>query len=75
MIRDRLVIVSAIGGLVEVVRSAGNVCSPGGVEPLAACMSAVIAHPERIAALGNQARERALSTFGYTRMLEVHAQV
>ncbi len=74
MFQGRLVIASAISGLVEVVKSAGNVCSPGDVEPQAACMSAVIAHPERIAALGNQAHERALSTFGHTRMLEVHAQ-
>src|SRR6267142_1362272 len=43
---------SAIGGPVEVVGSAGNVCPPGDVEPLAACGSAVIAHPERIPAPG-----------------------
>jgi glycosyltransferase involved in cell wall biosynthesis len=55
MMRGRLVIASTIGGLVEVVRTAGIVCPPGDVEPLAACMSAVIAHPERIAALGSQA--------------------
>jgi hypothetical protein len=69
------VIASAIGCMVEVVGSAGNVCSPGDVEPQAACMSAVIAYPERIAALGNQACERALSTFGHTRMLEVHGLI
>jgi glycosyltransferase involved in cell wall biosynthesis len=73
MMRGRLVIASVIGGLVEVVRTAGIVCPPGDVEPLAACMSAVIAHPERTAALGAR-RECVLSTFGYTRMLEVHAQ-
>ena len=73
--RGRLVIASAISGLVEVVRTVGIVCPTDDVEPLAACMSAVIAHPERIAALGSQARECVLSMFGYTRMLEVHAQV
>jgi len=75
MMRGRLVIASAIGGLGEVVGSAGIVCPPGDAEALAGCMSAVIAHPERIAALGSKARERALSTFGYARMLEEHAQV
>ena len=75
MMRGRLVIASAIGGLGEVVGSAGIVCPPGDAEALAGCMSAVITHPERIAALGSKARERALSTFGYARMLEEHAQV
>ncbi len=75
MMRGRLVIASAIGGLGEVVGSAGMVCPPGDAEALADCMSAVIAHPERIAALGSKARERAISTFGYARMLEEHAQV
>jgi len=32
--RGRLVIVSAIGGLGEVVAGAGNICPPGNVEPL-----------------------------------------
>jgi len=75
MMRGRLVIASAIGGLGEVVGSAGIVCPPGDAEALAGCMSAVITHPERIAALGGKARERALSTFGYARMLEEHAEV
>ena len=55
MMRGRLVIASAIGGLADVVRTARVVCPPSDVEPLATCMSAVIAHPERIAALGSQA--------------------
>jgi glycogen synthase len=75
MMRGRLVIASAIGGLGEVVGSAGIVCPPGDAEALAVCMSDVIAHPERIAVLGSKARERALSTFGYARMLEEHADV
>lgn len=75
MMRGRLVIASAIGGLGEVVGNAGIVCPPGDAEALAVCMSAVIAHPERIAALGSKARERALSTFGYARMLEEHREV
>jgi glycosyltransferase involved in cell wall biosynthesis len=75
MMRGRLVIASAIGGLGEVVGSAGIVCPPGDAEALAACMIAVIADPEQIVALGSKARKRALSTFGYTRMLEEHAEL
>jgi glycosyltransferase involved in cell wall biosynthesis len=75
MMRGRLVIASAIGGLGEVVGNAGIVCPPGDAEALAECMSAVIAHPEQITALGAKARERALSTFGYERMVEEHAEV
>jgi glycogen(starch) synthase len=75
MMRGRLVIASAIGGLVEVVGSAGMVFPPGDAEALAACMSSIIAHPEQIASLGGRARERALRTFGYDRMLEEHAEV
>jgi glycosyltransferase involved in cell wall biosynthesis len=75
MMRGRLVIASAIGGLGEVVGSAGIVCPPGDAEALAACMTAVIADPEQIVALGSKARERALSTFGYARMLQEHAEL
>jgi glycogen(starch) synthase len=75
MMRGRLVIASAIGGLGEVIGSTGMVCPPGDAEALAACMSTVIAHPEQIASLGGRARERALRTFGYARMLEEHAEV
>jgi glycosyltransferase involved in cell wall biosynthesis len=75
MMRGRLVIASEIAGLGEVVGSAGVVCPPGDAEALAACMSAVIAHPERIADLGSKARERALGTFGYARMLQEHAEL
>jgi hypothetical protein len=52
--RGRLVIASALGGLVEVGGRARNVCSPGDVEALPACMSAVIAYPEWIAARGTR---------------------
>jgi glycosyltransferase involved in cell wall biosynthesis len=75
MMRGRLVIASDIGGLGEVVGSAGMVCPPGDAEALAACMAYVIVHPECLATLGNKAREHALTTFRYTRMLEDHAEV
>lgn len=75
MMRGRLVIASAIGGLGEVVGNAGLLCPPGQADVLAARMSDVIAHPEQILALGRQARVRALSTFGYARMIEEHMKV
>lgn len=75
MMRGRLVIASAIGGLGEIVGDAGIVCPAGDAEALATCMSSVIAHPEQITTLGIKARERALSDFGYERMLEEHAEV
>jgi glycosyltransferase involved in cell wall biosynthesis len=75
MMRGRLVIASDIGGLGEVVGNAGMVCPPGDAEALAACMAYVIVHPECLATLGNKAREHALTTFRYTRMLEDHVEV
>jgi glycosyltransferase involved in cell wall biosynthesis len=75
MMRGRLVIASAIGGLAEVVGDAGVVCPPGDAEALAASMSSVIAHPEQIATFGIKARARCLSVFGYERMLKEHAEV
>jgi glycosyltransferase involved in cell wall biosynthesis len=75
MMRGRLVIASAIGGLAEVVGDAGILFPPGDAAALASCMSAVIDHPEQIVTLGIKARVRALSTFNLERMLEEHAQV
>jgi glycosyltransferase involved in cell wall biosynthesis len=75
MMRGRLVIASAIGGLGEVVGNVGIVCQPGDSKALAACMANVIAHPELIAELGRKARERALGTFGYARMVDEHVQL
>jgi glycosyltransferase involved in cell wall biosynthesis len=75
MMRGRLVIASAIGGLAEVVDDAGILFPPGDAQALAACMSTVIADPAQIVTLGIKARERALRTFKFDRMLEEHAQV
>jgi glycosyltransferase involved in cell wall biosynthesis len=75
MMRGRLVIASAIGGLGEVVGDVGILFPPGEAEALAACMAAVIGRPEQIVALGIKARTRALTTFGWQRMLEEHAEV
>jgi glycogen(starch) synthase len=75
MMRGRVVIASAIGGLGEVVDSTGILVPPGDPEALAAAMQDILADPERIAAIGKKARARALSTFGYVRMLQEHVAV
>jgi glycogen synthase len=75
MMRGRLVIASNIGGLAEIVGGAGMLFTPRDVGALASCMKKVIREPELIFRLGTKARQRALELFGYSRMLEEHAQV
>jgi glycosyltransferase involved in cell wall biosynthesis len=63
--RGRAVIASAVGGLPEIVDDGvtGVLVKPGDVEELAAAIAALAADPERAAALGAAARERALREF------------
>jgi len=73
MIRGRLVIASAVGGLAEVVGDAALLCTPGDAESLAECMRKVIREPSLIEAYGQKARERALQQFSLRRMIDEHA--
>jgi glycogen synthase len=75
MMRGRLVIASNIGGLGEVVGSAGLTCVPGSAEDLARQMRTVLADPSRMAELGAEARARALDLFLRDRMIADHARV
>jgi glycogen synthase len=75
MMRGRVVIASAIGGLAEVVADTGLLFPPRDVPALAACMRSVIEKPELIAQLGSQARKRAIDLFTANRMLEEHARL
>jgi glycosyltransferase involved in cell wall biosynthesis len=75
MMRGRLVIASAVGGLGEVVGEAGLKCPPGDAHALADCMRHVLQDPSRVASLGREARDRALRLFGRTRMIEEHARI
>jgi len=72
MMRGRLVIAADIGGLGEVVDTAGLRFSPGDVDGLAACMRRALEDPALVTALGAKARQRALENFRQDRMVEEH---
>jgi len=75
MMRGRLVIASAIGGLGEVVGDGGLTFPPGDHRRLAEIMALVIEKPGLILQLGAAARTRAVKYFGYLRMLHEHANL
>lgn len=75
MMRGRLLIVSEIGALAEVVGDAGLRFSPGDVEGLAGCMQRVLESPELVAEFGRKAWERAAHLFAQERMVEDHKSV
>ncbi len=75
MMRGRLVIASDIGGLSEVVGSAGLCFAPGNAIALAECMRRVLHQPTLIDAMGREARLRALSLFARRRMIDEHRRV
>jgi glycogen(starch) synthase len=75
MMRGRLVIVSNVGGLGEIVGEAGLKCPPGDAGALADCMRTVLLDPSIADTYGRKARERALRLFARARMLDEHAGV
>ncbi len=75
MMRGRLVIASAIGGLGEIVGNAGLTFPPGNAEALAECMRKVFQDRSVIGTLGQEARDRALRFFRRERMIEDHARL
>jgi glycosyltransferase involved in cell wall biosynthesis len=75
MMRGRLVIVSDIGGLGEVVGDAGLKCRPADAASLADCMKRVLDQPEIVDKFGSIARARAVSLFRLNQMLNAHLQV
>jgi glycogen synthase len=75
MLRGKLVIVSDIGALAEVIGDAGLVCPAGDVEAWAACMRGVIENPALCLELGRKARERALRFFNDSKMVEKHLEL
>ncbi|HXN21364.1 MAG TPA: glycosyltransferase family 4 protein [Candidatus Dormibacteraeota bacterium] len=72
MMRARLVIVSDIGGLGEVVDGAGLKFPPGDVAGLTSCLQRVLDDPSLVGKVGNQARERALALFSQGIMINRH---
>ena len=75
MMRGRLVIASAVGGLADVVGDAGLTVPPGDPTALAVCMRRVLDDSSLIVTIGTKARERALALFAHRRMIEEHASI
>jgi glycosyltransferase involved in cell wall biosynthesis len=75
MMRGKLVIVSDIGGLGEIVGDAGLKFRPGDAQGLAQVMYSVLEQPALIDTFGPKARNRALRLFKRQRMVEEHARI
>jgi glycosyltransferase involved in cell wall biosynthesis len=75
MMRGRLVIASAVGGLGEIVGDAGLTFPPGDATALAVAMKTAIQHPDLVNSLGQRARDRAYTLFLRARMIENHVSV
>ncbi|MFY9528213.1 MAG: glycosyltransferase family 4 protein [Candidatus Acidiferrales bacterium] len=75
MLRGKLVVVSDIGALTEVVGDAGMVCSTGDVDAWATCMAKLIQNPALCSELGGKARERALKFFSEDTMIHEHLRM
>ena len=67
--RGRAVIAAAVGGLPEIVEDGrtGLLVPVGDVSALAAAIVELATEPERVAAMGRAARERALQEFSLDR--------
>jgi glycogen(starch) synthase len=75
MMRARLVIASAIGGLREVVGPGGLTFPAGDAPALADHMKAVLQNPTLLETLGQNARDRALKLFLRGRMIVEHIEL
>ncbi|PYV74140.1 MAG: hypothetical protein DMG96_21035 [Acidobacteria bacterium] len=75
MMRGKLVIVSDIGGLAEIVSDGGLKFRPGDAQGLAQVMRSVLEQPTVIDTFGAKARDRALRLFKRQRMVEEHARM
>jgi len=75
MMRGKLVVVSDIGALAEVVGDAGLTCPTGDAEAWAVCMERLIRNPGLCVELGRRARERAQQYFSIQQMITGHTRV
>jgi glycosyltransferase involved in cell wall biosynthesis len=75
MHRGKLLIVSDIGALREVVGDTGMVFPTGDAESLAACMRKVLENPSLPASLGPAARARAMKVFDRDSMIQGHVSL
>jgi glycosyltransferase involved in cell wall biosynthesis len=72
MMRGRVVVVTDIGGLSEIVGDAGLKFAPGDSTALAECIRKVLDDPLLEASLGMMARERAMQLFKLDSMIDAH---
>ena len=75
MMRGKLVVVSDIGALEEVVGDAGLTCPTGNADAWASCMERLIQNPGLCLELGRRARERAEKYFSLQQMVAGHMAV
>jgi glycosyltransferase involved in cell wall biosynthesis len=75
MLRGKVLIVSNLGSLEEVVGNTGMIARAGSAEELAACMRRVIEEPSLVHALGLQAQERATRLFNVRKMIQSHVSI
>jgi glycosyltransferase involved in cell wall biosynthesis len=75
MLRGKLVMVSDLGSLEEVVSDSGLVFRNGDAVDLAGRMKQVLDDPSIIESLGSRARSRALQEFDLNAMIEKHIQI
>jgi glycosyltransferase involved in cell wall biosynthesis len=75
MSRGRLVIVSSIGALEEVVGATGLAFPVGNAKELASCMRKVLENSETAHSLGAAARERAARLFNRETMIQAHVSL
>jgi glycosyltransferase involved in cell wall biosynthesis len=75
MLRGKLLIVSDIGALREVVGDTGMVFRTGDDEGLALCMRKVMDNPSLAAPLGAAARQRAMKVFDRNSMIQRHVSL
>ena len=75
MLRGKLLIVSNIGALAEVVGDTGLVFPAGDAAALALCMRRVLDDPSLAASLGSAARLRAMQMFNRDSMIQQHVSL
>jgi glycosyltransferase involved in cell wall biosynthesis len=75
MLRGKLLIVSDLGALREVVGDTGMIFRTGDAESLATCMRKVLENPSLPASLGPAARARAMKVFDRDSMIQGHVSL
>lgn len=75
MFRGKLVVVSNVGAMREVVGDSGLSFEPGDVQGLASCLRRVLNEQDLAKSLGQKARHRALQLFLEDRMIAKHLEL